>query len=60
MDPDMASAYVDAYATMSGEARSRIFGWLPFVAAARLAEGVPDETESLVAMADGITEEAGS
>jgi aminoglycoside phosphotransferase (APT) family kinase protein len=60
MDPDMASAYVDAYATMSGEARDRIFGWLPFVAAARLAEGVPDETESLVAMADGITEEAGS
>jgi aminoglycoside phosphotransferase (APT) family kinase protein len=59
MDPDMASAYVDAYAAMSGEARSRVFSWLPFVAAARLAEGVPGETESLVAMADGITEEAG-
>jgi aminoglycoside phosphotransferase (APT) family kinase protein len=60
MDPYLASAYVDAYATMNGKGRDRIFGWLPFVAAARLAEGVPDETEVLVTMADGTAGEAGS
>lgn len=49
--PDLAAAYVDAYAAAAGESRDRIFAWLPFVAAARLAEGVPDEAEGLMAMA---------
>jgi aminoglycoside phosphotransferase (APT) family kinase protein len=38
--PELASAYVDAYAG------------LPFVAAARLAEGVPNEVNGLIEMAD--------
>jgi aminoglycoside phosphotransferase (APT) family kinase protein len=40
--PEMASAYVDAYSEVSGIGRDAILNWLPFVAAARLAEGVPE------------------
>jgi Phosphotransferase enzyme family len=46
----LASDYVDAYARLSGEARDGILAWLPFVAAARLAEGVPDEVDGLFEM----------
>lgn len=50
--PEMASAYVDAYSQVSGESRDAILNWLPFVAAARLAEGVP-EVDALMEMVDG-------
>lgn len=50
--PDIASAYVDVYASVSGESRDRILAWLPFVAAARLAEGVPDEVAGLTDMVE--------
>ena len=46
------SAYLEAYADVSGESRERILGWLPFVAGARLAEGLPDDEDSLIEMAD--------
>jgi aminoglycoside phosphotransferase (APT) family kinase protein len=49
--PDLAMAYVETYAAAAGEGRDRILAWLRFVAAARLAEHVPDETEALLAMA---------
>jgi aminoglycoside phosphotransferase (APT) family kinase protein len=49
--PELASAYVDAYAEVSGESQSEILSWLPFVSAARLAEGVPDEEAGLLEMA---------
>jgi hypothetical protein len=49
--PKMAVAYVDAYARVSGGNRQTILSWLPFVAAARLAEAVPNETDELVGMA---------
>ncbi|GLQ53179.1 phosphotransferase family protein [Devosia nitrariae] len=49
--PDIATAYVDAYLAATGIARSEIEAWVPYVAAARLAEGVPDETERLLALA---------
>ncbi len=52
--PDFASAYVDTYAAASGESRERILRWLPFVAAARLAEDVPDEADGLMAMVDSV------
>jgi Phosphotransferase enzyme family len=48
--PELASHYVEVYAEMSGASRDRIFSWLPFVSAARLAEGVPDEVAGLLAM----------
>jgi aminoglycoside phosphotransferase (APT) family kinase protein len=50
--PEMASAYVDAYSQVSGKSRDAILSWLPFVAAARLAEGVP-EIDELMKMVDG-------
>jgi aminoglycoside phosphotransferase (APT) family kinase protein len=49
--PEVAVAYVEAYAAASGESRDRVFAWLPFVAASRLAEGVPAEAGALLAMA---------
>jgi aminoglycoside phosphotransferase (APT) family kinase protein len=52
--PDFASEYVDAYAAASGGTREAILRWLPFVAAARLAEGVPDEADGLMAMVDSV------
>lgn len=52
--PQIAAAYVDTYADASGENRERIHSWLPFVAAARLAEGVPDEEEELMRMAGSV------
>jgi hypothetical protein len=46
--PDLAAAYVDVYAAHAGIGREAILAWLPFVAAARLAEGVPQEVETLL------------
>jgi aminoglycoside phosphotransferase (APT) family kinase protein len=48
--PEVAGAYVEAYVG-GGEGQERVYRWLPFVAAARLAEGVPDEEEALMEMA---------
>jgi RIO-like serine/threonine protein kinase len=48
--PDLASAYVKAYAQVAGERLEDIFKWLSVVAAARLAESVPDEVSSLMAL----------
>jgi aminoglycoside phosphotransferase (APT) family kinase protein len=49
--PDIASAYVDAYATRGSFSREHVLAWLPFIAAARLAEGVPDEEDDLLRIA---------
>jgi aminoglycoside phosphotransferase (APT) family kinase protein len=57
--PEVASRYVDAYASAGGIAREQILAWLPFIAAARLAEGVPDEEAGLLQMANGAFGEAG-
>jgi aminoglycoside phosphotransferase (APT) family kinase protein len=50
--PELAAAYVDTYARVAGLDRREVFAWLPFVAAARLAENVLDETSALLAMVD--------
>ena len=52
--PELASVYLGMYSERSGVRKERILGWLPFVAAARLAEGVPNEVDQLMAMADAI------
>jgi Ser/Thr protein kinase RdoA (MazF antagonist) len=49
--PAIAGAYVEAYASVSGLDARVIRSWLPFIAAARLAEGVPEEEEELRRMA---------
>jgi aminoglycoside phosphotransferase (APT) family kinase protein len=41
--PALAEAYLERYASRSGLGREAILRWLPVVAAARLAEGTPDE-----------------
>ena len=48
--PDQAASYVEAYAQLAGGSLEDVFKWLPVVAAARLAEGVPDEVAGLMAM----------
>jgi aminoglycoside phosphotransferase (APT) family kinase protein len=50
--PDLAAAYVDAYARASGISRDAIFAWLPYVAAGRLAEDVPNEVDGLLELID--------
>jgi Ser/Thr protein kinase RdoA (MazF antagonist) len=50
--PEIATSYAESYARASGLALGDIFAWLPFVAAARLAEGVSEEEDELIRMAD--------
>lgn len=52
--PAFASAYVERYAAASDASAESIFRWLPFVAAARLAEDLPSEADSLMAMVDSV------
>lgn len=49
---DVADAYVSTYLAMSPLPREAVFAWLPVLAAARLAENVPEETEALIAMVE--------
>jgi hypothetical protein len=49
--PELAHDYVVRYSEASGILRDEILAWLPYVAAARLAENVPNEEEALLRMA---------
>jgi aminoglycoside phosphotransferase (APT) family kinase protein len=49
---ELAEAYLAAYLAVTPLPRPTIFAWLPVLAAARLAENVPAETEALIAMAE--------
>lgn len=49
--PEITADYVVQYAVISGRSVSEILGWLPLVAAARLSEGVQDQTASLLEIA---------
>lgn len=53
VNPVLAERYVDAYCGAAGIDRMAVYAWLPVVAAARLAEKVPDETARLLALARG-------
>jgi aminoglycoside phosphotransferase (APT) family kinase protein len=44
----IAAPYLDAYCRASGMAQQGVLGWLPFVAAAKLAEGIPGERDGLL------------
>ena len=52
--PKEVSAYVDAYCAAAGISRDAVLAWLPFVAASRLSEGVAEEADGLMAMADAV------
>jgi Ser/Thr protein kinase RdoA (MazF antagonist) len=45
---DIAEPYLDAYCSITNTPRAKILDWLPFVAAARLAEDVPDDWARLL------------
>ena len=47
---EVGEPYLDAYCRVSGSSCQKILDWLPFVAAARLAEGVPGELDRLQAI----------
>jgi hypothetical protein len=51
VSPTLADTYADAYAAMSGIGRAAIMAWLPYVAAARLAEGAMEDVPILLEMA---------
>lgn len=51
VDPVTAAEYVDTYVRLGGADASAINAWLAPVAAARLAEGVPAETDELLKLA---------
>jgi tRNA A-37 threonylcarbamoyl transferase component Bud32 len=52
---EIAAIYLDAYCATSGIARSAVLSWLPYVAAARLAEDVPKEFDSLIKIVDPLS-----
>ena len=45
---DIAEPYLDAYCRITNMPRAKILDWLPYVAAARLAEDVPDDWARLL------------
>jgi hypothetical protein len=45
---DIAEPYLDAYCSITNMPRASILDWLPYVAAARLAEDVPDDWTRLL------------
>ena len=48
---DIAELYLDAYCHVPDVSREKIMDWLPYVAAARLAENTPDDLERLLKIA---------
>lgn len=51
---ELAENYLDRYAALGGITRHDILAWLPVVAAARLAENIPEEEEALLRLANGV------
>jgi hypothetical protein len=45
---EIVTPYLDAYCRISGLARETVLRWLPYVAAAKLAEGVLSELDGLL------------
>jgi hypothetical protein len=48
---EIAEPYLNAYCRIANVPQGEILGWLPFVAAARLAEDTPDNLERLLEIA---------
>jgi Phosphotransferase enzyme family len=48
---DIAEPYLDAWCRITDAGRGKVCDWMPFVAAARLAEEVPDEFDRLLQIA---------
>jgi len=52
LSTQLADTYLAAYLAVSPLPRDAVLAWLPVLAAARLSENVPDETDALIAMAE--------
>ncbi|MHB1152059.1 MAG: phosphotransferase [Eubacteriales bacterium] len=52
--PEIAEAYLTVYCSKTGTAREKVLEWLPVVAAARLSENFPLETEKINAWLNSI------
>ena len=48
---DIADPYLDAYCRIANVPQGKILDWLPWVAAARLAEDAPDDLDRLLELA---------
>jgi len=48
---EIAEPYLDAWCGMTGVARGKVTAWLPHIAAARLAENIPEELDRLLEIA---------
>jgi Ser/Thr protein kinase RdoA (MazF antagonist) len=48
---DIAELYLDAYCRIGNVSPERVLDWLPYIAAARLAEDAPDDLERLLEIA---------
>jgi len=51
---EVATTYLDMYCQSSGMTPESVFSWLPYVAAAKLAENVPSELDGLRAIVDAL------
>lgn len=51
-DQAIAAGYVETYCGLTGIDADSVDIWLPFVAAARLAEGIPQDNDRLLALAE--------
>ena len=49
---EIATTYLDIYCQTAGMSRQAVLSWLPCVAAAKLAEGVPGELDGLLKIVD--------
>jgi aminoglycoside phosphotransferase (APT) family kinase protein len=49
---EIATTYLDGYCRAAGISRQAVFSWLPYLAAARLAEHVPGELDNLLKIVD--------
>ena len=52
MLPKIATTYLDIYCRTAGMSRQAVLSWLPCVAAAKLAEGVPRELDDFLKIVD--------
>jgi aminoglycoside phosphotransferase (APT) family kinase protein len=52
--PELADAYLAVYGAVSGLRRDDILVWMPVLAAARLVENVPEESDRLMALAERV------
>lgn len=51
--PELAETYLDRYSQLGAIPKAEILSWMPFVAAARLTEGITEEEPMLLRLAAG-------